>query len=163
MKRILVTGGTVFVSKFAADYFSRKGYEVYVLNRNTKKQLENVHLICADRNHLENVLKPYQFDGIVDICGYNRKDIENLLGGLNEVKDYIFISSSAVYPETNPQPFTEEQKTGPNAIWGKYGTDKLEAEQYLLSKVRMPIYCGRRIYMGQCRIFTGSPLSLNVL
>ena len=35
MKKVLVTGGTVFVSKFAAQYFVDKGYEVYVLNRNT--------------------------------------------------------------------------------------------------------------------------------
>ncbi len=136
MKRILVTGGTVFVSKFVADYFSRKGYEVYVLNRNTKKQLEQVHLICADRNHLEDALRPYHFDAVLDVCGYNRKDVENLLDGLNEVKDYIFVSSSAVYPETNSQPFTEEQKVGANKIWGKYGTDKIEAEQYLLSEVK---------------------------
>jgi nucleoside-diphosphate-sugar epimerase len=37
MKNILVTGGTVFVSKFVAQYFSSKkfsnDYQVYVLNR----------------------------------------------------------------------------------------------------------------------------------
>ena len=41
MKKILVTGGTVFVSKYVAGYFRDNGYEVYVLNRNTKPQLEN--------------------------------------------------------------------------------------------------------------------------
>ncbi len=33
--KILVTGGTVFVSKFIAEYFASRGNEVYVLNRNT--------------------------------------------------------------------------------------------------------------------------------
>lgn len=33
MKRILVTGGTVFVSKYVAKYFQSNNYEVYVLNR----------------------------------------------------------------------------------------------------------------------------------
>lgn len=47
MKKVLVTGGTVFVSRFVAEYYGKKGYEVYVLNRNTKPQLENVKLIEA--------------------------------------------------------------------------------------------------------------------
>lgn len=135
MKRILVTGGTVFVSKYAADYFSKRDYEVYVLNRGSRAQLEQVQHICADRNHLKDILKAYSFDAVLDICGYNQRDIEHLLDGLNEIKDYIFISSSAVYPETNPQPFAEEQAVGANSIWGAYGTDKIKAEQYLLSRV----------------------------
>ena len=38
MKKILVTGGTTFVSKYVAEYFVNAGYEVYVLNRNTKPE-----------------------------------------------------------------------------------------------------------------------------
>lgn len=135
MKRILITGGTVFVSKYVAKYFQSKNYEVYVLNRGTKKQIENVNLICADRNNLNDSLAKYSFDAIIDVCGYNRKDIENLLDAVGEFKDYIFISSSAVYPETNNQPFSEDQRIGFNSIWGKYGTDKVEAEEYLISRV----------------------------
>ncbi len=136
MKNILVTGGTTFVSKYVANYFKEKGYKVYVLNRGSKKQIEGVNLICADRNNLKDILKPYNFDAVIDVCGYKEKDIKNLINGLNEVKDYIFISSSAVYPETNPKPFTEEQPLGPNSIWGQYGIDKMEAEKYLLSKYK---------------------------
>lgn len=135
MKRILVTGGTVFVSKYVAKYFELKKYEVYVLNRGTKKQVENVNLICSDRNNLKNSLQYYSFDAIIDVCGYNQKDIKNILDAVGEFKDYIFISSSAVYPETNMQPFSEKQGIGLNSIWGKYGTDKIEAEEYLLSRV----------------------------
>ena len=36
MKKILVTGGTTFVSKYTAEYFVNRNYEVYVLNRNSK-------------------------------------------------------------------------------------------------------------------------------
>ena len=36
MKRILVTGGTVFVSKYVAKYFASKNYDVYVLNSGSK-------------------------------------------------------------------------------------------------------------------------------
>jgi nucleoside-diphosphate-sugar epimerase len=135
MKRLLVTGGTVFVSKYVAKYFESKNYEVYVLNRGTKQQIENVSLICEDRNNLKDCLVKYSFDVIIDVCGYNLKDIKNILDGIGEFKDYIFISSSAVYPETNEQPFSENQNIGLNSIWGKYGTDKIEAEEYLLSRV----------------------------
>lgn len=135
MKRVLVTGGTVFVSKYVAKYFQSNNYEVYVLNRGTKKQIENVNLICADRKNLNDCLKQYSFDAIIDVCGYNQADIKNILEAAGEFKDYIFISSSAVYPETNTQPFSENQIIGPNRIWGKYGTDKIEAEEYLISRV----------------------------
>lgn len=135
MKRILVTGGTVFVSKYISKYFQSNNYEVYVLNRGTKQQIEHVNLICADRNNLKACLKDYYFDAIIDVCAYNQKDIKNILEAVGEFKDYIFISSSAVYPESNIQPFLEAQSIGVNNIWGKYGTDKIEAEEYLLSKV----------------------------
>lgn len=41
MKKILVTGGSVFVSKNIAEYFAQKDYEVYVLNRNNHPQPKN--------------------------------------------------------------------------------------------------------------------------
>ena len=135
MKRILVTGGTVFVSKYVAKYFQSNKYEVYVLNRGSKQQIENINLICANRNNLKDCLKDFYFDSIIDVCGYNQQDIKNILDAVGGFKDYIFISSSAVYPETNMQPFSENQSIGVNKIWGKYGTDKIEAEEYLISKV----------------------------
>ena len=48
MKKILITGGTVFVSRYAAQYFVDKGYEVYVVNRNSRPQVPGVKLIEAD-------------------------------------------------------------------------------------------------------------------
>ena len=45
MKKILVTGGTVFVSRYIAEYYVTKGYDVYVLNRNTKEQSKGEHLL----------------------------------------------------------------------------------------------------------------------
>ena len=45
MRKILVTGGTVFVSRFIAEHYVAKGDEVYVLNRNTRPQSAAVKLI----------------------------------------------------------------------------------------------------------------------
>ena len=49
MKNILVTVGTVFLSRYVAEYYTHKGYRVYVLNRNTRPQPKGVTLIEADR------------------------------------------------------------------------------------------------------------------
>ena len=135
MRKILVTGGTVFVSRFVANYFAQKGDDVYVLNRGTKPQLPNVTPIVGDRNDLGDKLKAYAFDVVLDITAYTREHVENLVNALGSFRDYIMVSSSAVYPETNPQPFTEEQPCGANALWGIYGTNKLAAEEYLRKAV----------------------------
>lgn len=135
MRNILVTGGTVFVSRYVAEYFVKKGDKVFVLNRNSRPQSEGVTLIEADRNTLDNQLKDYHFDVVLDVTAYTKNDVENLVNALGEIKEYIFISSSAVYPETLPQPFCEEQECGANTIWGAYGIKKLEAEKYLRQHV----------------------------
>ncbi len=135
MRTILVTGGTAFVSKYVAEYYVNKGDKVYVLNRNSKPQGHGVTLIEADRNNLGDALKGYKFDVVLDITAYTENDINSLINALESFKDYIMISSSAVYPEYLPQPFTEEMEIGENKIWGKYGTDKIGAEKALLRRV----------------------------
>lgn len=133
--KILVTGGTTFVSKYVAEYFVNKGNEVYVINRNTKEQVKGVILIECDRMNIGDKLKGLHFDLVVDTA-YTKEQVRELVNALASFTDYVFISSSAVYSETNPQPFTEEQSCGRNSVWGDYGTYKLEAEQYLSQKVK---------------------------
>lgn len=133
--KILVTGGTVFVSRYTAEYFVQKGHEVYVLNRNSRPQSNGVHLIEADRRQLSNKLKNIPFDLVVDVTSYNKDDVRDLLNTLGDFGEYIMISSSAVYPETLPQPFKEDMKTGYNIHWEAYGTNKIEAEEYLLESL----------------------------
>lgn len=135
MAKILVTGGTVFVSKYVAEYYKKAGNEVYVLNRNSRPQPEGTILIEADRHGLGNVLKGYEFDVILDVTAYTGQDVSCLLDALGSFGDYILISSSAVYPETLPQPFTENQQVGRNTYWGDYGTNKIDAERELLGRV----------------------------
>ncbi|MGN0452816.1 MAG: NAD-dependent epimerase/dehydratase family protein [Ruminococcus sp.] len=133
MKKVLVTGGTVFVSRYIAEYFEAKGEEVYVLNRNTRQQSEGVKLIEADRHDLGECLQKYHFDAVID-TGYTAKDVNLLLDALDECEAYVFISSSAVYPEYAKQPFQEYSELNENKFWGKYGTDKIEAEKALLKR-----------------------------
>ncbi len=132
---ILVTGGTVFVSRFTAEFFAKRGDQVYVLNRGSRPQPEGVTAILADRHALGDALKGIHFDAVLDITAYTEEDVHDLLNGLTSFNDYILLSSSAVYPEINPQPFTEDQPCGPNVHWGDYGTNKLKAEEALLARV----------------------------
>ena len=98
--KILVTGGTVFVSKYFAEYFSSKGNDVYVLNRNTKPQLPNIKLIQCNRKEICGQLKGLHFDTVIDVTAYTAEDIDTLLDSLESFDKYVMISSSAVYPET---------------------------------------------------------------
>lgn len=130
MKNILITGGTVFVSKYMAEYYVAKDFDVYVLNRNTREQLKGVELIQADRHDLGEVLRNYHFDVVIDTA-YTSNDVELLLNALGSYEEYILISSSAVYPEYSRLPFKEDMPLDVNKYWGKYGTDKIEAEKTL--------------------------------
>ncbi len=135
MQKILVTGGTIFVSKYVAEYYVNRGEEVYVLNRNTHPQVEGVMLIEADRNQLGDTLKGYDFDVVIDVNAYTGEDVKNLLDALGSFKEYILISSSAVYPEYSKMPCKEDYEIGENKYWGAYGTDKIDAERELLKRV----------------------------
>ena len=145
MKKVLVTGGTVFVSRYIAEYYVAEGYEVYVLNRNTKEQSKGVKLIQADRHEIGDALKDLYFDVVIDTA-YTAHDVETLLDALGEYGEYILISSSAVYPEYAAQPFVEETGLAVNKYWGMYGTNKIEAES-LLQKRNPNAYILRPPYL----------------
>ncbi len=114
--QILITGGTVFVSRYIAEYYVKAGYDVYVLNRNSREQSKGVKLIQADRHNLGEILRNYSFDVVIDTA-YTANDVDLLLNALGSYKDYILISSSAVYPEYAPQPFQEDTQLDVNKYW----------------------------------------------
>lgn len=136
MRNILITGGTVFVSRYAARYFAQKGDNVFVLNRNHNQQEKGVTLIEADRHNLGDKLKSYDLDAVLDITAYTRDDVRCLAEALPKIPQYIFLSSSAVYPETLERPFREDMPCGCNSVWGDYGRNKLEAEQYINENIQ---------------------------
>lgn len=134
--KILITGGTVFVSRYAAEYFATRGHDVYVLNRGTKPQPAGATPIVADRHDLRDRLKSLRFDAVLDVTAYNADDVTALLDALGNFDKYALISSSAVYPEHADQPFTEDTATGANKYWGDYGLGKIGAERALYARVQ---------------------------
>lgn len=147
--KLLITGGTTFVSRYTAEYFVKRGDDVTVLNRNSRPQPDGVTLINADRTQLGTTLEQAYFDAVLDVTAYTKEHIEGLVKSGVCFGEYVFISSSAVYPETNEQPFTENQMCGENSVWGAYGTNKLEAESFLQENVpdayilRPPYFYGK--------------------
>ena len=135
MSRILVTGGTTFVSKYTASFFRDAAYDVFVLNRNSKPQIPGVTLIEGDRHDAGSLLEGMEFDAVLDITAYNGSDVEDLLTALPSHGTYVLLSSSAVYPEDEKQPFSEESIRRVNKYWGRYGTDKIEAEDRAIELV----------------------------
>lgn len=129
--KILIIGGTTFVSRFATEYLVSKGNAVTVTNRGSRPQVDGVTHINCDRTAFGDRLNGKRFDLILDITAYTEEHIKTLLESGVTFGDYIFISSSAVYPETSPQPFIEKQSCGYNSVWGNYGMNKLKAERYL--------------------------------
>ena len=128
-KRVLITGGTVFVSRFVADWCVKQGWQVCVLNRGSRAQVEGVTHICAHRHALRDELKGLELDAVLDMTAYTADDVRDLCEALPLVHDYIFLSSSAVYPEYGVQPFTEDAVCARNSFWGDYGTNKIAAEK----------------------------------
>ena len=86
---------------------------------------------------------------MLDITAYTGEHVKALFDSGCSFDDYILLSSSAVYPETNIQPFSEDQLTGRNSVWGDYGTNKIKAEEEALSRfegayiLRPPYLYGR--------------------
>ena len=133
MKKILIMGGNQFVGKEITKKFLDKDYTVYALNRGTRKNIEGVIFLKADRDNLiemENVLKNLEVDIIVDVSAYTEEQVSILHKVMkNKFKQYILISSASVYNSIECTPVNEESQTGENLIWGDYAKNKYLAEK----------------------------------
>jgi len=133
MKKILIMGGNQFVGKEIVKNFLEKDYIVYVLNRGTRKNIEGVFFLKADRNNYietENILKNIEVDIIVDVSAYTEEQVDILQKVMKDrFKQYILISSASVYNSIESAPVNEESETGKNLIWGDYAKNKYLAEQ----------------------------------
>ncbi|WP_346935591.1 NAD-dependent epimerase/dehydratase family protein [Clostridium sp.] len=143
MKKVLILGGTYFIGKAIVEALlsSQKDYEIYTLNRGSRKTEDNrITNILCDRENLSEMkkcLSEYEFNYIIDVSGLNIKQLEVLHEALNyeQLEKFVFISSSAVYDVENYKiPFKESAMLGENKYWSDYGTNKIECEEFLEDK-----------------------------
>ncbi len=139
MKSILIMGGTTFVSSSLAKYLIGQGYMVDILTRGLKEadyEGFREHLFCdrKSKEEMKKVLKGRKYDFVFDISSYTKEDVETLLSSIDKsrLKKYIFCSSGAVYKPSNTM-MEECFETGENPNWGKYGTNKKEAEESIIN------------------------------
>jgi len=135
--KVLVMGGSYFIGKKIVHMLLDKGYQVTTLNRGSRPPADDrVHTILCDRHDPDQMkiqLKGKRFDYVVDL-GLNAGEVELLLSSLDteDLKQFIFISSSAVYDlDQLTVPFKEDDRLAENSVWTFYGLRKIEAEAYL--------------------------------
>ncbi|PRR82524.1 NAD-dependent epimerase/dehydratase family protein [Clostridium vincentii] len=141
IKQVLVMGGSYFIGKKIVDALLDNNYSVYTLNRGTRENNDKrvINLKC-DRNDTEQIntiLSKYSFDIVIDVSALNESQVEILYNSLNKenLKQFVFISSSAVYDVENFSiPYSEETPLKENKYWTSYGTNKIEAEYFLIEK-----------------------------
>ena len=133
MKKILIMGGNQFVGKEIVKKFLEKDYTIYILNRGTRKNIEEVIFFKVDRDNfieMENILKNIDVDIIIDVSAYTEEQVDILHKVMkNSFKQYILISSASVYNNIESTPANEESQTGENLIWGDYAKNKYLAEK----------------------------------
>ena len=102
MRKLLITGGTTFVSRYTAEYFAALGDDVTVLNRGSREQVRGVTLIEADRTDLGDKLEGLEFDAVLDICAYTGEHVSSLLDALGATIDEVGARLAATPEEERP-------------------------------------------------------------
>jgi UDP-glucose 4-epimerase len=139
--RVLVAGGTEFISLHLVRALLRDGHQVVVLNRGRQpgRLPPGVPTIVADRKDhpgLRKALAKERFDGLVDVtyAPTTGADVEALLDAPAATGHVVFVSTGRVYDHARPIPFDED--TARNLYWGEYAQNKIAGEDALLARHR---------------------------
>jgi UDP-glucose 4-epimerase len=139
--RVLVAGGTEFISLHLVQALLRDGHQVAVLNRGRQpgRVPAGVRTFAADRKDhaaLRKALAGERFDGLVDVtyAPTTGEDVEALLDAPAAVGHVLFVSTGRVYDHARPIPFDED--TPRTLYWGEYAKNKIAGEDVLLARHR---------------------------
>ncbi|OGK94631.1 MAG: hypothetical protein A2W08_07680 [Candidatus Rokubacteria bacterium RBG_16_73_20] len=136
--RVLVVGGTEFVSAHLVQALRRDGHEVAVLNRGRRpaRVPAGVRTLVCDRlDHaaLARTLAGERVDALVDVAyaPTTGADVEALLRALEgRLGHALFVSTGRVHDHALPIPYHED--TPRSLYWGEYAKNKIEGEDVLL-------------------------------
>jgi UDP-glucose 4-epimerase len=139
--RVLVAGGTEFISLHLVRALLRDGHQVAVLNRGRRpgRLPAGVPTLVADRKDhaaLRAALAGERFEGLVDVTYAPTlgEDVEALLDAPAAVGHVVFVSTGRVYDHACPIPFDED--TPRTLYWGEYARNKIAGEDVLLRRHR---------------------------
>jgi nucleoside-diphosphate-sugar epimerase len=136
--RVLVVGGTEFISLHLVRALLHDRHEIVVLNRGRQpgRVPAGVKTIVADRKEhaaLGRALAGERFEGLVDItyAPTTGEDVRALLAALGgRIGHAIFVSTGRVHDHALPIPFDED--TPRTLYWGEYAKNKIESEDAYL-------------------------------
>jgi nucleoside-diphosphate-sugar epimerase len=139
--RVLVMGGTEFISLHLVRALQEAGHDVTVYNRGTRAERlpAGVRSIAGDRKDhagLRQRLDGLRFDGVFDVTYAPTlgEDVAALVAALEGQPHIIFISTGRVYDHTLPIPYSED--TPRSFYWGDYARHKIAAEDVLFERYR---------------------------
>jgi nucleoside-diphosphate-sugar epimerase len=139
--RVLVMGGTEFLSLHLVRALRQAGHDVTVFNRGRRPDRlpAGVAAITGDRKDhagLRERLAGYRFDGVFDVTYAPTlgEDVTALLDALAGAPHVVFASTGRVYDHTLPIPYSEETARG--LYWGEYARHKIAGEDALLERHR---------------------------
>jgi nucleoside-diphosphate-sugar epimerase len=140
--RVLIIGGTEFISLHLVRALLRGGHEVAVLNRGRRPERLPAGvrtIVCDRRDHgaLTRALAGERVDALVDItyAPTTGADVEVLLDALDgRVGHVVFVSTGRVHDHARPIPYDEDAPR--NLYWGEYAKNKIEGEEALLRRHR---------------------------
>lgn len=138
--RVLVLGGTEFISLHLVQALGRDGHEVAVVNRGRQpdRLFPGVRTLVADRRQhadLARVLARERADALVDVAyaPTTGADVEALLDALDgRVGHVLFVSTGRVYDHARPIPFDED--TPRTLYWGEYAQNKIAGEDAVFAR-----------------------------
>lgn len=139
--RVLVMGGTEFISLHLLQSLRRRGHEVVVFNRGRRPDRlpAGVTAIAGDRKDhagLRERLRGHRFDGVCDVTYAPTlpEDVAAVVDALAGAPHVIFVSTGRVYDHTLPIPYSEDTPRG--SYWGDYARHKIGGEDVLLDRHR---------------------------
>jgi len=140
--RVLVVGGTEFVSLALVRVLLRDGHAVSVLNRGRRNDRlpPNVGVLVSDRKdhvRLRAVLAGARFDAVYDViyAPTTGEDVSALADAVEAGGPHVlFVSTGRVYDHALPIPYSETTPRG--YYWGEYARHKIAGEDALLARHR---------------------------
>jgi nucleoside-diphosphate-sugar epimerase len=140
--RVLVLGGTEFISSHLVRALLRDGHDVAVLNRGRRPDRlpANVRRIVADRKDhaaLTKALAGERLDALVDVtyAPTTGDDVETTLDALDgRAGHVVLVSTGRVYDHGLPIPYDED--TPRTLFWGEYAKHKIAGEDALFRRHR---------------------------
>lgn len=138
LMKVLVLGGSYFIGWHLVNSLAQNGHQVWVFNRGTRKREypPNVHHLVGDGNntsHMLELINTVRYDAVFDILAATGEQtalmIKNFLG---KISRFFYLSSAAVYLQSEVFPIREDFPVGKHHNWGIYGINKLDSERLLL-------------------------------